>query len=117
MKQMKPEWGDLALEGKILVDYKPIMRYGRFSICQMRLGELLGDAGKEFGQWAHEDLTAFARHVYNPQDNTLIPMFSDGTRLTRVASSGTATMAARATPSSPSPPRACSSGRTRWRFA
>ncbi len=79
--QMGQEFGDQAYEGKLIVEYYPALRYGRFAICQMRLSEMLGPDGADFRTWAHEDLAAFSKHVYNPKDNRIYPMFTSGRSL------------------------------------
>jgi len=80
--QFGKEFGELALEGKILHCPRARIRYAVMGICQLKLGELLGQAGIEFRQWALDDLSAYGRHVYNPRNNTFVHMFSDGTELT-----------------------------------
>ncbi len=59
--------------------------YGaRYTFCAgalLRLSELLGEHGKEFGQWAIEDLTARATHGYDEQTNSFWATLIDGTRL------------------------------------
>ena len=50
-------------------------------ICQLMLGELLGEEGKEFIQWATEELTAWGKVAYRRRDNVFIPMSLDGTSL------------------------------------
>jgi pectate lyase len=50
-------------------------------ICQLLLGEMLGDPGKEFQQWALEELTAWGKVAYRRADNSWIPMLTDGTSL------------------------------------
>ena len=70
--------GHLVLEGTIL---KPAW-YAKGGIVQFKLGEMLGQDGKEFVQWAHEDLTALGRCAYQPADNSFKPMLTDGFDLT-----------------------------------
>jgi len=48
-------------------------------ICQLMLGELLGNDGKEFIQWSLEELTAWGKVAYRKEDNTFVPMCYDGT--------------------------------------
>ncbi|MBW2046754.1 MAG: ankyrin repeat domain-containing protein, partial [Deltaproteobacteria bacterium] len=55
--------------------------WANLSICQLMLGEMLGASGKEFRQWAHEELTARGRSSYRMEDNSWVPMLSDGTSL------------------------------------
>ena len=50
-------------------------------IVQIYLGEILGEDGKEFTNWAIEELIAWGKHAYRPQDNSFTPMFIDGTSL------------------------------------
>ena len=50
-------------------------------ICQLILSDILGVRGKEFQQWASEELTAWGKIAYCKQDNSWIPMFRDGTSL------------------------------------
>ena len=42
----------------------------------------LGAAGEEFKRWAIEDLTAYARYAYDPDENAFRATLIDGTRLT-----------------------------------
>ena len=73
--------GHPALEGTI-VDSKSRMRFGALSIVQLKLSEMLGEEGSDFRKWAIEDLRAYAKHAYNPADNTFSAMLTDGTKLT-----------------------------------
>jgi len=50
-------------------------------ICQLLLGERLGAQGKEFTQWALEELTAWGKIAYRKEDNSWIPMLTDGTSM------------------------------------
>jgi pectate lyase len=45
------------------------------------LGEMLGSEGKEFKQWALEELTAFGKASYRKMDNVFVPILTDGTNL------------------------------------
>lgn len=45
------------------------------------VGEMLGEAGKEFKQWALEELTAWGKTAYRKRDNSFIPILTDGTRI------------------------------------
>ncbi len=44
-------------------------------------GELLGEEGKEFTQWALEEFKAWGRVSYRKKDNCFVPMLTDGTNL------------------------------------
>jgi len=50
-------------------------------ICQFLIGEMLGAPGKEFQQWALEELSAWGQTAYRQEDNSWIPMLTDGTSL------------------------------------
>jgi len=50
-------------------------------ITQLLIGEALGKDGKEFIQWALEELTACGKVAYREEDNSFIPMLTDGTIL------------------------------------
>jgi len=53
----------------------------RSSICELLIGDLLGDDGKAFQQWALEELSARGKVAYRREDNSWIPMLADGTSL------------------------------------
>jgi len=50
-------------------------------ICQFMLGELLGEEGEKFTQWALEELTAYGKVSYRSCDNVFTPTCLDGTSL------------------------------------
>ncbi len=79
-RQFGAEFGDRFTEATVTSLYGN--RYNRSAICQLKLGERLGPAGAEFLRWAHEDLTAYGRHAYDPADNRFWATLIDGTRLT-----------------------------------
>jgi len=81
-EQFGPEFGEKVLEGTLLETHHCNTRYGIVSLCQLHLGEMLGEAGKDFQQWAIEDLTAYGKHAYKAETNSFLPMISDGTTLT-----------------------------------
>jgi len=45
------------------------------------VGEMLGDKGEVFTQWALEELTAWGKVSYREKDNSFVPMIIDGTNL------------------------------------
>ncbi|CAG7635425.1 hypothetical protein ACFQI7_06605 [Paenibacillus allorhizosphaerae] len=57
---------------------------GPAALCKLTLAETLGEAGREFGQWAAEDLIAYAAHAYDMHDNTFHPILTSGVRLTGI---------------------------------
>jgi pectate lyase len=50
-------------------------------ICQLLLAEMLGENGAKFTQWALEELTAWGKIPYRKEDNSFIPMLTDGTSM------------------------------------
>ena len=79
--QLSPEFGERALEGRVLDPSRATTIYGRVAISQLRLGERLGKDGCEFIQWTRSGLAAYARQAYDPRSNMLTAMFTDGTKL------------------------------------
>jgi len=45
------------------------------------VGELLGEDGREFTQWALEEFTAWGKFSYRKEDDCFVPMLTDGTSL------------------------------------
>jgi len=50
-------------------------------ICEFLLGEMLGAQGRQFTQWALEELDAWGKVAYRKEDNSFIPMLTDGTSM------------------------------------
>ncbi len=64
--------------------YSRSMLLGSFTrprICQLLLGEMIGPDGQEFALWALQELTAYGNVTYRKEDNSFIPMLTDGTSL------------------------------------
>ena len=68
-----------VVEGTLFMPYNGPST--REQICQILVGEQLGEQGQVFTQYAHTELTAWARVAYRESDNTFIPMLTDGTNL------------------------------------
>ncbi|MCK4823160.1 ankyrin repeat domain-containing protein, partial [bacterium] len=45
------------------------------------VGDMLGERGRDFVRWATEELTAWGKASYRRQDNTFIPIITDGTNV------------------------------------
>jgi len=45
------------------------------------VGDMLGEKGKDFTQWALEEFTAWGKVAYRKKDNAFIPMLTDGTSI------------------------------------
>jgi len=45
------------------------------------IGDMLGEQGREFAEWAREELTAWGKASYRERDNAFVPILTDGTRI------------------------------------
>ena len=45
------------------------------------MGDMLGEQGEEFSQWAQEELTAWGKASYRAEDNVFMPILTDGTSI------------------------------------
>jgi pectate lyase len=72
--------GHFVVEGTLFPCYGDTPEV-RPRICEFLLGEMLGDKGSEFTQWALEELTAWGKAAYRKSDNSFIPMLTDGTSM------------------------------------
>ncbi len=79
VKQFGQEFGERLTEATFTSIYRS--RYRHASVCQLKLAERLGKAGDCFGDWAVQDLTAYAKYAYDPSDNTFFSTLIDGTKL------------------------------------
>jgi len=79
LEQFGPEFGDRFTETSHASIYG--IRYGYAPLCQLQLAAQLGPAGEEFKRHAVADLTALATYCYDPRDNRIWYMLTDGTRL------------------------------------
>jgi pectate lyase len=64
--------GHLVYEGTL---FRPLPVVQR---CQLYLGATLGMRGEQFLTWALEEMIAWGRVAYRKQDNSFIPMLTDG---------------------------------------
>jgi len=72
--------GHLVVEGTLFPCYGSTPAVSP-CIVQFLLAEMLGDDGKEFEKWAHEELVAWGKVAYRKEDNCFIPMLTDGTSM------------------------------------
>jgi pectate lyase len=72
--------GHLVVEGTLFPAYGDTPETAE-RICQMAIADALGPKGREFSQWAHEELTAWGRVAFRKSDCTFIPMLTDGTSM------------------------------------
>ncbi|MCK4816745.1 ankyrin repeat domain-containing protein, partial [bacterium] len=61
--------------------YYPEKTHAHPWVSFLLVGEMLDEKGKEFTQWALEELTAWGKVSYRRKDNVFIPMLTDGTSL------------------------------------
>lgn len=80
-RQFGPEFGSVALEGKVLFQRQAESIYYHNAIIQLQLGLELGAIIKEFMEWTREGLNAFSKYAYVPETNMFRPLFTDGTDL------------------------------------
>lgn len=72
-------------EAKIVASYHQTCRYHQLPLAQMQAGESLvadgrwAEIGREFIQWASDDLKIYARHSYDHKTSTFIALMTDGT--------------------------------------
>lgn len=78
-RQFEAQFGDRFTEASITSLYGT--RYGPGAVCFLKLAERLGPAGDAFRTWVVEDLAAYAKHAYDPQDGRFWVTLIDGTRL------------------------------------
>jgi len=61
--------------------YDPQNRQALSWISLFLVGDMLGEKGSEFTQWALEELTAWGKEAYREKDNSFIPILTDGTNI------------------------------------
>ncbi|MHC4596120.1 MAG: ankyrin repeat domain-containing protein [Planctomycetota bacterium] len=61
--------------------YYPEKTHAHPWVSFLLVGEMLEEKGKEFTQWALEELTTWGKVSYRRKDNVFIPMLTDGTSL------------------------------------
>jgi hypothetical protein len=62
------------------LDY-PEERHVHPWLTVLLIGDMLGENGRSFTQWALEELTAWGKVSYREKDNSFVPMTIDGTNL------------------------------------
>ncbi|MHC4442852.1 MAG: hypothetical protein ACYTF1_13930 [Planctomycetota bacterium] len=80
MQKQFPQFDGRFTEATVTDIYGSRYSYG--TICQLKLGEMLGPKGRDFIHWGIEDLTARATHGYDESTNTFVATLIDGTVLT-----------------------------------
>lgn len=72
--------GHLVVEGTLFPTYGTTPEVHP-RIAMLVLGEMLGEEGREFIEWAREEMTAWGKSAYRAEDNSFIPMLTDGTSM------------------------------------
>ena len=80
--QLEPELGEGVLEGQVLHPENAFLRAFLSAAARLKISEMLGEEGKEFRHWAVDDLVAYSKYAYRPEDNTFAPILADGRDLT-----------------------------------
>ena len=81
-RQFGTEFGDMALEGKMLLGAQAGSIYYYNVLMQLKLISDIGEDVSEFLKWTIEGMKAFYKYVYVHQDNMLRPMFTSVRDLT-----------------------------------
>lgn len=80
-RQLGPEFGEIALEGNLLLPNQANCMCYHNALMQLHLAELLGDKGRCFAEQTLDGYEAYLNHAYDWDNNTFRPMWSDGTDL------------------------------------
>ncbi|WP_449538924.1 hypothetical protein [Ferdinandcohnia sp. Marseille-Q9671] len=81
-RQFGPEFGEVALEAKVLRAGGATSIYGKNALMQLQIAEEIGERAKEILDWTYKGLMSFAEYAYIPEINSFRTMFTDGTDLT-----------------------------------
>ena len=81
-RQFGAEFGEIALEGNILLHHHAATIYGGNALIQLRLAVEPGAEAAELLEWTRQGLTSFAKYAYDEATNAVKPMFTDGQDLT-----------------------------------
>lgn len=81
-RQFGPEFGDIALEAKMLRAGGGNSIYGKNALMQLQIAKLIGEEAKDLLDWTYTGLLSFAKYAYIPETNSFRTMFTDGTDLT-----------------------------------
>jgi len=83
LRQLGPEFGEIAREGNVLDPRRAESIYGRHAVIELGLAEELRQ--DEFREWALAGLRACASWIYDPERHVIRPLLADGTDLTGFA--------------------------------
>ena len=81
-RQFGPDFpGHRVLEGTMLLHRLATTIYSENALMQLEVAQALGADGKEFLDWTHNGMAAFAHYAYIPEKNQFRQMLTDGTDL------------------------------------
>lgn len=77
-------YGSVALEGNVMWGNRIRTIYGQSAVILLHIAEMLegSAAGDDFLNWTLDGMKAIANHTYKPDDNSFLPMWTDGKDLT-----------------------------------
>lgn len=81
-RQFGPEFGERALEAKILRSGGASSIYSKNALMQLQVAKETGEDAKDILDWTYRGLISFAKYAYIPETNSFRTMFTDGTDLT-----------------------------------
>jgi pectate lyase len=80
-RQFGPEFGEVALEGRLLLQRLATTIYSENALMQLQVAQALGKDAADLVEWTREGMVAYARYAYVLETNQLKPMLTDGTDL------------------------------------
>lgn len=81
-RQFGPEFGDIALEGNLLLEREAKALYSENALMILEIAPKLNEMGADLIHWVCEGMAAYAQYAYIPETNQFKPLFADGTDLT-----------------------------------
>lgn len=77
-------YGDIALEGNVLWGRRVRTIYGQSAVILLHISEQLdgSEIGQNFQDWTIDGMKAYANYAYNHENNSFLPMWTDGKDLT-----------------------------------
>ncbi|MFA9559025.1 hypothetical protein ACERII_17080 [Evansella sp. AB-rgal1] len=81
-RQFGPEFGEVALEARVLRENGAYSIYGKNALMQLQIAEEIGEDAQDILDWTYQGLKSFAKYAYIPETNSFRTMFTDGTDLT-----------------------------------
>jgi pectate lyase len=80
-RQLGPEFGKAALEGKMLLQRHAETIYSESALMQLQLAREIGEEAKEMLKWTEDGMLSYYNNAYIKKINKFRPMLTDGTDL------------------------------------